>query len=112
MDYENADIQAVRETLLGRLGELDNPADVLKAAELKALYAQIPALPAEQRAAFGKEINALKQELQGLVDSRQSTAAGLPPIDVTAPFDANVGGETPRLLPSEHGSKHPLMTEL
>ncbi|MEX1059367.1 MAG: phenylalanine--tRNA ligase subunit alpha, partial [Candidatus Saccharimonadales bacterium] len=35
------------------------------------------------------------------------------PIDVTAPFDINVEPENrPKLLPTEYGGKHPLMTEL
>jgi phenylalanyl-tRNA synthetase alpha chain len=36
----------------------------------------------------------------------------LAPIDVTAPFDANVGSNKPRLLSASQGSRHPLMTEL
>ena len=112
MDYKNQKIADVAALLKQRVAALDQKQDILKAVELKALYAEIPTLPAEQRGAFGKEINALKQELQELVDSQQSSADSLLPIDVTAPFDANTGGQVPKLLPSQHGSKHPLMTEL
>lgn len=111
MNYENKKIAEVAELLKERLESLDVKADVLKAVELKALYAEIPTLPAEERGAFGKEINALKQELEALVESEKSKVESLPPIDVTAPFDANVA-KKPQLLPSETGSKHPLMTEM
>ncbi|HEX8763242.1 MAG TPA: phenylalanine--tRNA ligase subunit alpha, partial [Candidatus Saccharimonadales bacterium] len=73
----------------------------------------IPTLPADQRAAFGKEINLIKQELEGLVAAHKEQAEALPPIDVTAPFDVNTApSKQPTLLPSSHGSRHPLTTEL
>ena len=113
MSYNNQKIADAYQTLKNRLGELQNKADILKAVELKALYAEIPTLPADKRAEFGKEINLLKHELQKIVDSQQSTVDSLPPIDVTAPFDTNVSADKrPALLPVDMGSKHPLMTEL
>ncbi len=112
MNYENQKVAKVAETLRQRVSKLKNKEDILKAIELKALYAEIPTLPAEQRADFGKEINLLKRELQERVDSEQPTASNLPPIDVTAPFDANSGDKKPELLSSQNGSKHPLMTEM
>lgn len=113
MSYNNQKIAGAYETLKNRLGELQNKADILKAVELKALYAEIPTLPADKRAEFGKEINLLKHELQKIVDSQQLTVDSLPPIDVTAPFDTNVSADKrPALLPVDMGSKHPLMTEL
>jgi phenylalanyl-tRNA synthetase alpha chain len=112
MHYENQKIAEVAATLKSRLGGLDNKTDVLKATELKALYAEIPTLPADQRAGFGKEINQLKAELERLAAEHQEKAEELPPIDVTAPFDINVGDHKPRLLPAETGSRHPLLTEL
>ena len=85
----------------------------MKAVELKALYAEIPTLPAEQRGAFGKELNELRAELQQLVGEAGDQSEALPPIDVTAPFDVNTPSDhRPSLLPNETGSKHPLMTEL
>lgn len=112
MNYQNPSIAAAAETLKARFITLDTKADILKAVELKALYAEIPTLPNEQRAAFGKEINQLKQELEGLVSAHQEQAEALPEIDVTAPFDVNVSpADRPRLLPAEHGSQHPLMRE-
>lgn len=110
MNYQNAQISDVAAQLTKRFAELDAKADILKATELRALYAQIPTLPAEERAAFGQEINALRQELEALVAGHQELAESLPPIDVTAPQDANA--PLPQLLPSNLGSKHPLMEEL
>lgn len=114
MSYENPRVAEVAELLKSRLNKLDTKADILKAVELKALYAEIPTLLPEERAGFGKEINELKAELESLVGEGGASAQGnLVPIDVTAPFDANVPADKrPGLLPSENGSRHPLMTEL
>lgn len=113
MNYANPRIAEIAGRLKSRLDELENKSDILKAIELKALYAEIPTLPAEERAGFGKEINALKQELEQLAASHQDQAAALPPIDVTAPFDVNTpANKRPHLLTADQGSKHPLMTEL
>ncbi|MFA5003869.1 MAG: phenylalanine--tRNA ligase subunit alpha [Candidatus Saccharimonadales bacterium] len=110
MDYHNQKIAETAELLKERLSSLKNKAEILKAIELRALYAEIPTLPAEERGQFGKELNDLRGELQKLVNEHQEQAQALPPIDVTAPFDVNA--DKPTLLPSETGSKHPLMTEL
>jgi phenylalanyl-tRNA synthetase alpha chain len=113
MNYQNPHIAEVAKMLAERLTHLDTKADILKAEELRALYAEIPTLPPEERGAFGKEINQLKQELEQKVAEHQEKAEALPPIDVTAPFDVNVTPELrPNLLPAEQGSKHPLATEL
>lgn len=113
MSYVNSRIAEVSELLKRRLEELENKPDILKAVELKALYSEIPTLAAEERAGFGKEINELKAELESLVGDIGSENNELMPIDVTAPFDANVSvDKRPSLLPSEVGTKHPLMTEL
>ena len=113
MNYQHTRIAEVAETLKRQLHELTNPSDILKAVELKALYAEIPTLAAQERAAFGKELNQLKQELEQLAGEHANQTEELPPIDVTAPFDVNVPvSKRPKLLPSERGSKHPLMTEL
>ncbi|HEY1063754.1 MAG TPA: hypothetical protein VGE30_00470, partial [Candidatus Saccharimonadales bacterium] len=110
MNYQNAQIAEVAAQLKQRFDSLDQKSDILKTTELRALYAQIPTLPQEERAAFGQEINALRQELEGLVAAHQDEAEALPPIDVTAPQDVNA--PMPELLSSAHGSKHPLMQEL
>ena len=113
MAYKNkkiADAAAVLEKRLAKLPPAEK-SSILRATELKALYAELPLLAADQRAEFGKELNELKAALQ----KQTSAAAGdekLDPIDVTAPFDANVGANKPRLLTADQGSRHPLMTEL
>jgi phenylalanyl-tRNA synthetase alpha chain len=113
MSYQNNRIAEIAELLKQRLGELENKADILKATELRALYAEIPTLAAEERGSFGKEINLLKQELEAIVAGHQEQAEALPPIDVTAPFDVNTPADKrPALLTADHGSKHPLTTEL
>src|SRR5690606_26883430 len=101
------------ETLKKRLDDLEMKADILKAVELKSLYSEIPTLPAEERAGFGREINELKAELESMVGELEPSTSNLIPIDVTAPFDDNVpANKRPGLLTSEQGSRHPLMTEL
>ncbi len=112
MSYTNKKIADTAVVLTKRLETLKDKTSILRATELKALYAELPLLPNDQKAAFGKEINQLKAELQKLVDAEQQEAEKLPPIDVTAPFDVNVGSNKPRLLSAEQGSRHPLMVEL
>lgn len=113
MAYKNQRIAEVAKELKARLKKLDNKADILKAVEIKALYAEIPQLKPAERAQFGKEVNELKNELESLVSSLQSPVSKLQSIDVTAPFDINVPvNQRPRLLSSQLGSKHPLMSEL
>jgi phenylalanyl-tRNA synthetase alpha chain len=111
MSYQNKKIADAAELLKNRLSTFENKADILKAVELKALYAEIPTLPAEQRGDFGKEINSLKQELEKIIAHHQEATEALPPIDVTAPFDVNMTVK-PGLLPAENGSTHPLMQEI
>lgn len=113
MNYENARIAEVAKQLEDRFEQLQDKAEILKATELKALYAEIPTLPAEQRAGFGKEINQLKADLEQMVAAHQEAAEALPDIDVTAPFDLNVPADKrPELLSADHGSQHPLTIEL
>lgn len=113
MSYQHSKIAEVAQILKARLDGMVNKADILKAAELRALYAEIPSLPADQRAGFGKEINDLKSELENMVAEAGDAAENLPPIDVTAPFDVNTPKDSrPRLLPTTAGSVHPVMAEL
>lgn len=112
MNYSNEQIAKVAEQLKSRLAEAKDKQSVLRAPELRALYAQIPTLPEEQRATFGKEINELKAELEHLVSDQAEASEVVEPIDVTAPFDINTPADKrPQTLNSENGSRHPLMTE-
>lgn len=113
MSYQNPRIAETAELLKKRAAELDTKADILRAVELKALFDEIRTLPPEERGAFGQEVNKLRQDLQKVVDAARDEENALPPIDITAPFDVNTPQDKrPQLLPSENGSKHPLMTEL
>ncbi len=106
MNYTNSRIAEVAELLRARMQELVDKSEILKAVELRALYSEIPTLPAEERGAFGKETNQLKAELEQLVAEHQEQAEALPPIDITAPFDANVSvDKRPKLLGAEDGSR-------
>jgi len=106
------DVNSVRESLLAKVSSLDIPRDVLKDAEFKQLYAAIATLEPSERAAYGKSVNDLKNELEAAIDAREAAleSADITPIDVTAPWDLNA--TQPTLLPTEQGSQHPLTKEL
>src|SRR5690606_31203830 len=110
MRYQSPKIAEVAKALKKSLQTLENKADIVKAVELKALYAEIRKLDTSDSGVLGKEINALKQELESLVAKHKEVAEALPPIDVTAPFDTTAG--LPELLPVDNGSTHPLMQEM
>lgn len=113
MSYENPRIAETAEILKNRFAELENKREIMRSVELKALFDELKTLPADQRGAFGQAVNQLRQELQAMVDAAQDEAEDLPPIDITAPFDANTPvDQRPQLLPAEQGSVHPLMAEL
>jgi phenylalanyl-tRNA synthetase alpha chain len=113
MSYQNHKVAEVAEVLRQQLEELDTKSDILKATELRALYAEIPTLPQEERARFGQELNTLKQELEQLATEAEQTAEIVEPLDITAPFDVNVPAhKRPMLLPTQLGGRHPLMVEL
>lgn len=113
MQYQNPKVAELATVLRQRLADLPHQADILKAVELRALFEELKTLPANERPAFGKELNALRAELEQLVTTAQEQRGTRPAIDVTAPFDVNVPvDKRPSLLSSEYGSQHPLMTEL
>lgn len=113
MSYENPRVSEVAELLRVRFDELEAKQDILKAVELRALYAEIPTLPPEQRGVFGKELNRLKAELEARIADHHEQAEALSPIDVTAPYDMSIDPSMrPKLFSAADGSKHPLMTEL
>ena len=99
-------------TALRKLFEkTDDKRSVLRAPGLAALYDRLKTLPnSAQRAAFGKEVNQLKNELEQMVREYSVPKVELPAIDVTSPFDVNQS--KPKLLPVTDGSSHPLMSEL
>ena len=105
-------LDEVRALLLSRVTEVAEPRSVLRSAELRELYGIIATLPSEERGAFGKKVNELKQELERAITTREAelSKVDLPPIDVTAPMDINA--PQPDLLPSERGTIHPLSAEI
>ena len=105
-------IDEVREALLARIAATDDPRAVLRAPELKQLYAVLPTLPPEERGAYGKAVNELKQALDAAVTDRDAMleSAKVGPLDVTAPWDINASA--PALLSTIQGSIHPLMQEV
>lgn len=115
MNYQNPEVKKAAGQLKTKFQTLEDKRAILRAPELNALYDRIKTLPAgKARAEFGKEVNALKAELEKLVkDSLPTTHYPLFPIDVTAPFDINIKPEDrPSLLTANNGSRHPIMSEL
>lgn len=108
-------IDSIREILLSRIPQLEVPRDILKALEIKELYAQIPSLTPEERGEFGKAVNLLKQALEVAIVEREVAQedAAVEVIDVTAPWAINAAfADRPALLPTEQGTQHPLTKEL
>lgn len=106
------DIDAQKKLLLEKVKNSDQPRSVLRAPELKALYAEIKKVPNEERAMFGQKVNALRQAVQDAIDERENSAAAIekPYIDVTAPMDVNA--TKPATLPATQGTTHPLTAEI
>jgi phenylalanyl-tRNA synthetase alpha chain len=112
MNYEHEEVASAAKQLKEKLAAAENKRSILRAPELTALYELIKTLPQEKRASFGKEVNALRKELEQLSNEAALSQTELPPIDVTAPFDVNVPADKkPQLLPAQNGSIHPLMQE-
>ena len=113
MNYENQTVLDVANLLKERFEKLGVKSDILRDPDLRSLYSQIAVIPEDQRANFGKEVNALRSELEKMVESHKSQEDKPTPIDVTAPLDINQDiDKRPRLINSKYGSEHPLMTEL
>ena len=79
--------------------------------ELKALnaeYAKIREIPAEERGAFGRDLN--KKKLAMFIFTAAAADTEVSAIDVTAPCGVNE--ELPSVYSVFQGSRHPLMVEL
>ena len=103
-------ISATRQALLERYETLADKREILKAPEIKELFASIKTIAPEQRRDYGQAVNALSEELRELVAAAASEAEALPPIDVTAPFDVNA--RAAELLLSVQGTVHPISREI
>jgi len=105
-------VDQLRSELLERIATADQPREILKADEIKQLYATIPTLDPSERGPFGKSVNELRLALEAAVALRESAMedAAIEPIDVTSLQDINTA--VPNLLPTEQGTQHPLTREL
>lgn len=113
MEYKNQDIARVAEELKAKLGTLEDQRTIMRDTALKSLFEQIKTLPPEERGAFGKEVNQLRQELEVQISNSKNQLSSLPPIDITAPFDSNTPpGKRPAFLPAAQASLHPLTQEI
>lgn len=113
MSYQNPDIARIAEELKAKLADLPEKQAILRDPALGSLFDQLKILPPEQRGAFGKEVNQLRNELAEAVEAAKSSAEALPPLDVTAPWDVNVSeDQRPKLLPAGQGSLHPISQEI
>ncbi len=113
MTYQNPDITRVAAELKLKLDNSEDKQSILRDPALKSLFDQLKSLPPEKRGAFGKEVNALREELNKAIEATQADMELLPAIDVTAPWDTNTPADKmPHLLPAAQGSVHPLMSEI
>ncbi len=106
------DIEGVKQALLEQVAASQTPREVLKAPQIRELYAVIATLPVEERGSFGREVNEVKQAVEAAVQAREIEleSADVTPIDITAPWEIN--GSAPSLLPTEMGTQHPLTKEI
>lgn len=108
----NDAIQAVQTQLTERVRSSTQPREVLKAVEIKELYAAIPSLDPRERGQYGKAVNQLKLAVEAAVEEREAELedGSVESLDVTAPWSANTGPV--HLLPTAQGTQHPLTREL
>ena len=114
---EDMNIEEVREILFAKMKNLENPREILRAAELRDLYKEIPKLANDQRKNFGIKINELKNDLEQEIALRESAIldAEVETLDITAPFDISrkdFVAAKPKLETANKGNIHPLMSEL
>lgn len=106
------DFNQLRDDLLKRVLEADQPRSVLRAPEFKELYGNIKNVEPDRRAEYGQQVNSLKQAVEQAVAEREEAMeqATLTPIDVTAPMDVNAS--IPNLLAADKGTIHPISREI
>lgn len=113
MSYTFTEVADAADSLKRQFATLADKKSILRAPELKQLYASIKDLPETDRKAFGAEVNDLKKEVESWLQGAAEELEKLPPIDVTAPFDVNVpANKRPGILDARTGSIHPLSAEL
>ncbi len=105
-------LEEIKSVLLERVALTDMPREVLKAAELRSLYAEIPKQSADKRAEFGRNVNDVKLAVEAAIVERENAVLDedVEALDITAPFQVN--GRSPILMSTENGTIHPLTREL
>ncbi len=106
---DKSDLTKAAAQLKKEFEKLTDKSAILRSKTLGALYGELKTLPPEERAAFGKAINDLKNEVSEWVAKAKDSEEELAAIDITAPMDVNA--TKPTLLDAQNGSKHPLMVE-
>ena len=84
----------------------------VKLKEVNVRASKIREMPVEERAEFGRKINAEREAILAKISEAERKALDMEaePIDVTA--WSGINEDLPKYYPTEMGSKHPLMTEL
>lgn len=111
MEYQKPEIADAAKKLLAAFDKAVDKRQILRDPTLAALYDRLKTIPAgKERAEFGREVNALKQELERRVREANQPKVEIEAIDITAPMDINA--PKPALLPTEQGSRHPITKEI
>ncbi len=111
MSYKFSEIANAAEKLKKQFEASKDKGAVLRAPEIKGLFANIPKQNPDQRKPYGQEVNRLKQEIQKLVEDSALKAEKRDPIDVTASLGINSKNK-PSLFDADQGTNHPLMQEI
>ena len=103
MKYTFNEIKQVANQLEGASAKLN----LTKHPLFKQLTDKLKALPADQRPAFGQQLNHLRQQLLTTAKNPSDLTKAMPAIDPSAPMDLNQS-QLPSLLPTQLGSRHPI----
>jgi len=114
MAYTFKEVAAAAAALKQQFDTSEDKKAILRSPIFAELFGQLKNMPAEQKGAFGAEVNDLKKEAVSWLQATMGTAEDkLASIDITAPFDINTApNKRPQLLGSDTGTVHPLMREL
>jgi phenylalanyl-tRNA synthetase alpha chain len=112
MEEYTKQIERIRLELIENISDFKSVKQINDSTQIKQLFAAIVNVPNEQRGAYGKAVNALKDELHALVE-RESINAPIHEIDVSAPWDDNTPLEKrPSTMRAVNGSRHPITVEI
>lgn len=113
MAYTFDEVAQAAAKLKEQFDTLEDKRAILRDPIFKTLFSKIKNIPDEQKRMFGAEINNLKKEIEAWVIESENSFSELSPIDITAPYDANIPtGQRPQLFFAGQGTIHPLMREL